>query len=105
MNVFAYRVMLLFVMLAFMGCAKQAIPRPSDGDTVSTALNVPNTWEAGQGIILSAKLRVQGPNDARPIWLTHEDVPHDGPPRMSVTFWRGEELLKSFTDVALAPEC
>jgi len=96
---------ILCPLLLLCGCAKPPAPRPKAGDTVSIEMNCLKTWEAGTPVILSVKMQAKGPQDKHPLWLTHAEVPHDQPPRATLTFWRGDELVASFDDVAMTPEC
>jgi hypothetical protein len=100
------RITVFLVGLTFVGCAKSpAPPRPIAGDTVTVELITLKSWQVGQPIILSAKLRVQGPKELEPAWLTNEEVPHDAPPRATLTFWHGDEILQTFDDVPMTPAC
>lgn len=95
----------LFIGLPVVGCSKPATSRPVAGDTVSTQIICPPTWQAGERVILSAKLRVRGPNDTQSGWLMHEHASPHPPPRITLTFWHDEELLITHEDVALIPDC
>jgi len=99
------RLVVLLIGLPVVGCTKLATTRPVAGDTVSAQIICPPSWQAGERVILCAKLRVQGSNAGQSRWLTHEDAASHPPPRATFIFWRGDELLKSFEDVSLIPDC
>lgn len=96
----------LLLILALTGCVT-APPetRPAPGDRVFLQLICPKSWQAGDSVILSVKLRVQGSQDARPKLLRHEDIPPDHVPHATLTFWGDTDVVKVLSDVALEREC
>lgn len=101
---------LMFAAIFTSSCSKAPPPapaaaRPGPGDKVFPVVTCPKSWRAGAPVVLSVRLGVQGPDDAKPLLLKFEDVPVEPELRAKFTFFKDNEVVKTHTAVKLVPDC
>ncbi len=102
-----YRTRLLLLVFGplCVGCAKTPGTSLAANDTVYPIVSCPKTWHAGKPVVMTVKLGRKGADTIKPRMMHKEDVPLDPDLRATFVFCRGNDVLKTYTDVKLVPDC
>lgn len=95
-----------FAVALVTGCAReQKETRPTAGDVVSVLIHRPKSWHEGKPATLNVRLRIEGPSVAKADFLRDQEVPHDEPPIITITFLKEGDTLKVYDKLAMTPDC
>ncbi|MGF1581352.1 MAG: hypothetical protein ACFCD0_18670 [Gemmataceae bacterium] len=106
-RIFLFSVALLPVLS--LGCnnepTEELVKRPVAGDVVKPVILLGKTWKQNGPVLVSSRLQVQGPDDAKPRLLQLSEVPYEIVPSATLTFFDGELESLHIPGVQLVRDC
>lgn len=98
---------LFFAVLFDGGCgdSKPRVPRPVAGDSVTPTILDAGPWTSGSIARFAIQVEARGPDGLNVALLDNEDVPEDILPQVTVTFFRGDQLLTLAKEPTLERFC